>query len=97
MTDTKTPEHLHVTRTDRGFVHLPPIAVRWGGMARGGAVRAYESSAASGPHLWLQVVDDNGTKVTVQLAAEDAWRLADQLRWLVEHHCQGDARPEGQR
>lgn len=31
---------------------------------------------------------------TVHMTAENAWRLADQLRALVRNHYQGDATPE---
>lgn len=90
MTQNEVPEHLHATRTDRGFEHMPPIPNR-----DGGEVRVYESSAADGPHLWLRVRGRTGEGLA-HLTAEDAWKVADQLRWLVEHHYQGDARPEVQ-
>lgn len=88
-------DHLTVTTSDRGFDRLPPIP-----SAYGGEVRVYESSAAMGPHIWLAAADPanpNGNRelFTVHLTAENAWKLADQLRHLVEHHYQGDARPDG--
>lgn len=95
--------HLHVTKSGRGFKLLPPIPGIHGDQPAG-EVRVYESSAASGPHLWLSVTQpadrnhpDNGHTIeaTVHLAAEDAWRLADQLRYLVEHHYQGTELPLG--
>jgi hypothetical protein len=90
-------EHLVAMVTDRGFRHLPPIPSTYGG-----DVRVYESSNASGPHVWLTATaptdlndpDGPSTAAPMHLTAEAAWRLADQLRWLVEHHYQGDARPE---
>lgn len=84
-------EHLTVETSDRGFDALPPIPSEYGG-----DVRAYESSAASGPHIWLAATAKNGGLVRIHLTAENAWRLAEQLRYLVEHHYQGDARPDGQ-
>lgn len=89
-------EHLNVTTSDRGFDSLPPIPSEYGG-----EVSVYESSAAIGPHVWLRAkapVDLNNPggewrEVPIHLTAENAWRLAEQLRYLVEHHYQGDARP----
>jgi hypothetical protein len=85
-------EHLTPIFTDRGFRHLPPIPG-----AYGGAAQAYESSAASGPHVWLQVVvpadlnSPNGPTVdaTLHLTAENAVHLAEQLQHLVANHYQG--------
>lgn len=81
-------EHLDVTKSDRGFNFMPPIA---GGY--GGAVKVYESSGATAPHIWLQATNPEGQEVHLHLAAEDAWHLAEQISHLVEHHYQGDARP----
>lgn len=90
-------DHLEPTTTDRGFKHMPPIPSKYGG-----AVRIYESSAATGPHVWLLAespVDMNNqdgptVEAVIHLNAENAWLLAEQLRWLLEHHYQGDARPQ---
>ena len=79
--------HLIPIRSERGFAQLPPIFGTYGG-----DVRTYESSAAIAPHVWLQAIDSNG-EATIHLTAEDAWRLADQLRYLVRNHYQGDATP----
>lgn len=81
-------EHLEATITDRGFKHLPPLPGTYGG-----SVCAYESSAAFGPHVWVAVETPNGD-VIVHLTAENAWRLAEQLQYLVRNHYQGDATPE---
>lgn len=84
-------EHLEVTTTDRGFKHLPPIPSGYGGQ-----VVVYESSAATGPHVWLKAeapVDLNEPagpthEVPIHLTVENALRLADQLRYLAENHYQ---------
>lgn len=97
MTEANPPHHLQVTRTARGFAGLPPIPSEYGG-----EVSLSESSAADGPHVWLRAVapvnlnDPTGPthEVPIHLTAENAWMLADQLRHLVQHHYQGDARPE---
>jgi hypothetical protein len=85
-------EHLTTTTTSRGFDHLPLIP-----STHGGDVSVYESSAASGPHIWLRAGEDMPGKplveATVHLTAEDAWRLAEQLQHLVRQHYQGDATP----
>lgn len=84
--------HLDYTTTDRGFKRLPEIPSEYGGR-----VRVYESSAASGPHVWLaaeapvNLNEPNGPthEVPIHLTAENAWKLADQLRLLVRKHYQG--------
>ncbi len=93
--------HLVPTASQRGFDRLPPVPGNYGGEAI-----VYESSAAEEPKLWLNVTEPNdlnawgsgdesgGTHdATLHLTAEDAWKLADQLRYLVENHYHGDARP----
>jgi hypothetical protein len=90
-------EHLTPTTTDRGFDHLPPIPNEYGG-----AVRVYESSNASSPHIRLNATapvdlnDPDGPtlEAALHLTAENAWRLAEQLMTLVANHYQGDARPD---
>jgi hypothetical protein len=86
-------DHLTVVTSDRGFDHLPLVPSEYGGH-----VSVYESSAASGPHLWLRVAEDapgrRQNETTVHLTAENAWRLAEQLQKLVREHYQGDATPE---
>lgn len=78
---TPPAEHLAATATDRGFDHYPAIPG-----AYGGEVRAYESSAASGPHVWLSVDGE-----TIHLTAENAKKLAEQLLALVANHYQNEA------
>jgi hypothetical protein len=84
-------DHLQPTETNRGFAVLPPIVGNYGG-----DVVVWESSAADEPKLWLKVteLDDAKHEATIHLTAEDAWKLADQLRCAVENHYHGDARPE---
>lgn len=91
MTDT-TPDHLTVTRTDRGFSHLPALLDTYGGQ-----VEVYESSAASGPHIWLNAQspanynDPAGakTQAMLHLPVEDAVKLAEQILLLARGHYQG--------
>ena len=67
----------------------------------GGEARIYESSNASGPHIWLDATcpadlnrkDGPTVEASLHLTAESAWQLAEQLMTLVAHHYQGDARP----
>lgn len=86
-------DHLIPTLTERDFAHLPAIPSEYGG-----DVQVYESSAAEGPHIWLKAAEamygQPETEATVHLTAENAWKLADQLRELVRNHYQGDATPE---
>jgi hypothetical protein len=90
-------DHLNGTQTDRGFTRYPPLPNVYGGH-----VRVYESSSASGPHVWLQATAPQNANnptgvlmddVAVLLTAEDAWRLSEQIQVLVRNHYQGDARP----
>jgi hypothetical protein len=93
----KDQDHLAVETSDRGFDRLPAIP-----SAYGGNVRVYESSAAMHPHIWLTATapenlnrpDGPTLEAPMHLTAEDAWKLADQLRYLVRNHYQGDAVPE---
>jgi hypothetical protein len=84
-----TGEEMH-TVTDRGFKRMEPFKCSYGS-----EVAVYESSAATGPHIWLKVHCD--TKVlsrqkegegTAHLTLEQACRLRDQLNWLLRNHYQ---------
>lgn len=90
--------HLDVEHSSRGFKCLPAIR----GRGRDETVDVYESSLATDPHIWmaLRVLRDpshpqqsSSKSAIIQLSAEDAWRLADQLRYLVVHHYHGDSMP----
>jgi hypothetical protein len=75
--------------TDRGFAHMPAVASEYGG-----SVRVYESSAATGPHIWLQAEGLDGLKgphasVPIHLTLANATVLRDQLTRLIENHYQG--------
>lgn len=92
---TPTEPHLIPEYTDRGFKHMPLIAGADlpGGAPSASCARVYESSAASGPHLWFQVQYDGG-RATVHLTVEGALRLADQIQYLARHHYHlADAAP----
>jgi hypothetical protein len=87
-TNVPRPDYLIPEMTGRGFAGMPAVNGEYGG-----EVDAYESSAASGPHVWLRI-HDGAAAPAVHLTAENAWRLAEQLRTLVRNHYQGDATPE---
>jgi hypothetical protein len=74
-------EHLATETSERGFDRYPAIPG-----AYGGEVSIYESSAASGPHVWLKV-----TESPLHLTAENATKLAEQLLALVAGHYQNEA------
>lgn len=90
-------DHLAVTTSDGGFDDLPALPDRLGGH-----VKLYESSLAEGPHVLLEVIAPkdlnypNGPTVCVpaELTADTAWKLSEQLRFLLRQHYQGDATPE---
>lgn len=79
------------TVTDRGFKHYAPAPSEYGG-----EVKVYESSAASGPHIWLSAVcpanlnDPSGASVeaVAHLTLDNATLLRDQLTHLIENHYQ---------
>lgn len=79
------------TMTARGFQHHEPIPSEYGG-----EVRVYESSAASGPHIWLTATapenlndpEGNEVKAPLHLTLANATRLRDQLTQLIENHYQ---------
>lgn len=87
-----TASHLVPQITDRGFKHMPTLADAF----EPDAVRLLEASTAVGPHLWLRVKDpaEPGQHPVVLLSAEQAWKLKEQIEWLLEHHYHGDARPD---
>ena len=81
---------LDFTRSARGFLRMTPIPGSYGG-----EVRAYESSSASRPHVWLAVEvpmdlnnpDTSGSvEAIAHLTLENAARLRDQLSFLIQHH-----------
>lgn len=88
------PLHLAVTKSDRGFARLPSIPSSYGGQAD-----VYESSVASRPHIWMNVTspvdlnDPTGEmkEATMHFTVEDAWRLSQQLQFLVINHYHGDS------
>jgi hypothetical protein len=83
--------HLEPLVTDRGFQHLLPVSSTYGGH-----VRVHESSAASGPHVWVTSVAPSdlndptspAVRVALHLTLEDAATLSDQLAYLVKNHYQ---------
>lgn len=75
--------HMQPQTSDRGFNRMPDITGPYGH-----TISAYESSAASGPHLWISIGD-----TTAHLTAEQAWQFSQQIQWLVTNHYHGDSRP----
>lgn len=79
------------TITGRGFKHFGPVPSEYGGF-----IRTYESSAASGPHLWVLIecpdgmsLRDGATKdAAAHLTLENAEVLRDQLTYLIDNHYQ---------
>ncbi|MBS1722550.1 MAG: hypothetical protein JSS66_06025 [Armatimonadetes bacterium] len=81
--------------SDRGFNRFPAIPGSYGDGDSYGGVQVYESSAASGPHLWLKVTepgiareDQKDTTATLHLSLENALTLRDQIEWLIANHYQ---------
>lgn len=84
------PDHLQPKRSERGLAHMPELR----SPHRDDVVTAYESSNAMGPHVRLCIDERDGDAAQIELSAENAWRLAEQLMALVACHYQGDARPQ---
>lgn len=78
-------------KSDRGFQQGDPISG-----TDGDTVRVYESSAAIGPHLWVNITEPTNRNdpegpvhdATVHLKLEDATRLRDDLTAIIENHYQ---------
>ncbi|WP_328344656.1 hypothetical protein [Micromonospora sp. NBC_00421] len=96
MTDpTNTDDRWHLNRikTERGFTILPDIPSQYGGW-----ISVSESSAASGPHVWVRATAPadlnapNGPMVEapLHLTADNARRLAEQLLLTVDEHYRAD-------
>lgn len=98
MTDAADNWHLEKVVSPRGFASLPKVPSEYGGH-----VSVSESSAASGPHVWLRATapvslnDPNGPthEVPMHLTADNARRLAEQLLLVVREHYQGEASGDG--
>lgn len=94
MTDQQQQEPLV---SDRGFRRFEPIHGSHNDPFTGApiqlpeTVRVYESSAATGAHLWLAAEDpvvNQPGRATVHLSLESARKLRDQLDWFLAHHYQ---------
>lgn len=83
--------HMRLTLSNRGFKHMPAIDV-----AYGGRVSVYESSAADGPHYWLNVVTKKSPGLphsetiqsTAHVAIDQLRQLAEQIDFMLAHHYQ---------
>jgi len=86
-------QHTEPTVTERGFRHMPDIP-----STTGGHVRVYESSAASGPHIWIRTEQPSDlndpssdpVEAVAHLPLEAAEQLRDQLTALIANHYQND-------
>lgn len=82
--------------SNRGFKHHEPVPSEYGGN-----VRVYESSAASAPHIWVNVecpVNMNDPRgpakdASAHLTLDNAILLRDQLTHLIENHYQTSVTP----
>ena len=87
------PEHLQPNVTSRGFKHMPPVRSTYEGCR----VMVYESSSAARAALWvraqvpanLNVPGGEMVDATVHLDIDDAWKLAEQIVFLVQNHYHG--------
>lgn len=96
------PAHLvPYLANDRGFRWMPALHGVWHGRPSPSAVeevQLIESSLADGPHIGLIARSEPATGVddaivALDLTAERAWQLREQLDVLLAGHYQGDARP----
>lgn len=82
---------MNVQISDRGFKHPDPIP-----SAYGGTIKAYESSSAMHPHIWVLIEcpahlnepDGPTVEAVAHLRIEHAQQLRDQLTYLIENHYQ---------
>lgn len=75
---TDSSDAVPVSYSERGFAQMPTLTGSYGG-----TIRAYESSAADSPHVWVAL---NGE--TIHLSLGYAALLARHLEYLVKHHYQ---------
>lgn len=71
------------TYSDRGFARKGQHHGSYGDSAR-----AFESSAASAPHVWLDVTSHDGSEAAVHLPLDAARALAADLVDLCDNHYQ---------
>jgi hypothetical protein len=87
--------------SSRGFAYFDDVPSEYGG-----GIRAYESSAADAPHIWIKIrspknihddwmaqEDDyagDWDEAVVHLTVENAALFAQQIMHLVNHHYQGE-------
>jgi len=84
--------HLVPVQSARGFAHLPTIRG-----TSGEHVRAYESSAADSPHIWLSISspanrnkpDEDLIEAVAHLPVDEARKVAEQILQLCDNHYQG--------
>lgn len=69
--------------TERGFVQMPEIVGTYGG-----SVQVYESSSAEEPHIWVKVIDENGTEAVLHLPLRKVKLFIGQLQYLKSNHYQ---------
>lgn len=87
------PSPVEPVHNARGFQRHPALPSQYGG-----TIQTYESSAASGPHLWVRTVcpkdlsEPNGPTVeaVAHLTLDDAVTLAEQILSIAANHYQGD-------
>lgn len=95
---TNRPHLIPERPGDRGFKWMPALPSAYNGDT--GTVRLVESSLTEGPHVAVYLKREAGSGAglpevdeMIPLGADNAWRLSEQIGWLLEHHYQGDARP----
>lgn len=76
------------TFSARGFAHMDALDCSYGG-----TIRAYESSAADSPHVWINIlqgprIEAKPGEAVAHLSLETALRLRDQLTYLIDNHYQ---------
>ena len=89
---SEPPERLRFTTSSRGFDFMPAVKSRH----EGAQVQVSESSSASTPSLWLRaqapanlnVPEGDVVQAPVHLTVDNAWRLAEQIVFLVKNHYQ---------
>jgi len=83
-------DHLKVRESDHGLVSMPVIGSEFEKAC------VAESPNLDHPALWLRVEDYTAgqqSMATIELDADRAWQLAEQIMTMVANHFHGDARP----
>lgn len=98
ITTRRPPAWLEAQVSNRGFAQLPIVQARWGADNHpAGSVTVTESSGATEPAVWLEVVDEaepgRRNKAVAHVPLDELAKLRDQLTYMLANHHARDMTP----